>query len=229
MGYLIAINKPAGITSHDVIDHLRLITGEKRIGHAGTLDPMATGVLVVGIGRTATRRLAHAEASIKEYKAVIRMDGSSDTLDADGRIRQLENLLIPTESRIDETLGIFVGTITQIPPRFSAIKVHGMTAHKRARSQEHFSLAAREVLIYSIRKVHYKWPLVTIKVQTGPGVYIRSLARDVGTGLGVGGYLTQLRRTRVGNFFYSDCFSLDSFQSWWKDLTDVGIKIHEAK
>ncbi|MBI5077557.1 tRNA pseudouridine(55) synthase TruB [Candidatus Falkowbacteria bacterium] len=223
MSRIIVINKPKGPTSHDIIDAIRKITGEQRIGHAGTLDPLASGVLVVGIGREATRQLGLIVKKEKEYLATIKLgeysstddeEGEkinvvgtalelSDRLDAEGTLSP--NPLLGKEEVIETALSAFVGEVYQRPPPFSAIKIKGVPAYKLARrgvgnAYMRSVLAPRKVLIKSIELLEYAWPILKIRVVCGPGVYIRSLARDIGETLGVGGYLKELERTRVGDF-----------------------------
>lgn len=208
---IFAVYKPSGPTSHDVIAILRRATGIQRIGHAGTLDPAARGVLVVGIGREATRQLNHVVKKEKEYLATITLGMESTTDDAEGELRQHEVSKIPTELIVGGALQRFVGTIRQVPPQYSAVKVSGKPAHRRMRRGEQVQLAVRSVIIKEIELVTYQWPRVTIRLITGPGVYIRSIARDLGQALGVGGYLTNLERTRVGEFTAGHAVPLEQF------------------
>lgn len=197
----VAVYKPKGITSHDVINTLRHITGERRIGHAGTLDPLASGVLVVGIGREATRKLGEIVAKEKEYVATVRLGTESVTDDEEGDKRIINSQFsIINLSTISDQLSNFRGKILQTPPVYSAVKVSGKAAYKRARKGEVVKLKPREAEIKEIEILKYRWPDLTFRVVTGPGVYIRSLARDLGRALGTGGYLADLERTRVGEF-----------------------------
>lgn len=198
---IFAVYKPKGPTSHDMIDRLRRETGEKRIGHAGTLDPLASGVLVVGIGREATRKLAFEVKKEKEYLAEIKFGETSVTDDEEGeKTIWPKPINIPDKNLIEETLRLFVGVIKQMPPVYSALKIKGTSAYKLARQGKEVKLAERQVEIKQIELLDYTWPFLKIKVICGPGVYIRSLARDIGAKLGVGGYLSALERTRVGDF-----------------------------
>lgn len=200
MESIFAVNKPKGITSHDVIDILRRETGERRIGHAGTLDPLAEGVLVVAVGRDATKQLATIVAKEKEYIAKVHFGASSTTDDNEGEKTNYLVQHIPTIEEVIQALSEFNGEFLQVPPAFSAIKVGGEALYKSARRGERVVPKPRTICIKEIEVESYKWPLLTIRVVTGPGVYIRSLARDIGKKLGVGGYLDSLVRTRVGNF-----------------------------
>lgn len=202
---IIPIYKPSGMTSHDVIAKLRRQTGEQRIGHAGTLDPLASGVLVVGIGREATKRLSEFQAQEKEYHAVIRLGATSTTDDAEGDITPRSVATPPTQQQIEQVLPQFIGTIQQAPPQHSAVHVRGKRAHERARAGEHMNLGTRTVTIHSIDIIAYRYPDLSVKVVCESGVYIRSLARDIGAVLGTGGYITALQRTRVGEFTCVGC------------------------
>lgn len=216
MNKIIGIYKEKGPTSHDVIDRLRRITGIKKIGHAGTLDPLAEGVLVVGIGREATKQLGKEVKKEKEYSATIKMGGTSTTDDEEGDKTVKKVKSIPTKKQIQDATKLFEGNIKQIPPIFSAVKVGGKEAYKMARKGKVVELGPRDVEIKKVELIDYRWPLLTIKVITGPGVYIRSLARDIGEKLGVGGYLKQLKRTRVGEFSESNALTLVQFEKQYR-------------
>jgi tRNA pseudouridine55 synthase len=197
---IIAVIKPKGPTSFDVISGLRKLTGIKKIGHAGTLDPLASGVLVVGIGREATRRLSEAVETEKEYLATVRFGIESTTDDEAGEKTKIIFKKKPTSQEVEKNLAKFRGKILQQPPIFSAIKIKGERAYKMARRGETPKLKKREVEVREIKIIKYKWPVLKIKVVSGPGFYVRSLARDLGKKLKVGGYLADLERTRVGQF-----------------------------
>ena len=193
--------KPKGPTSHDIINQLRKITGIRKIGHAGTLDPLARGVLVVGIGQEATRELGKIVKDEKEYVAVVRLGMESTTDDEEGNKKQIAiTTAIPGIEGIKKEIQQFIGKIQQTPPAYSAVKIKGKEAYKRARKGEVLKIKSREVEIKEIEIVKYGWPDLTLRVVTGPGVYIRALARDLGRALGTGGYLADLERTRVGEF-----------------------------
>jgi len=197
---IIAVYKPVGMTSHDVVNVIRRMTGERRVGHAGTLDPLASGVLVVGIGREATRKLGEVVKKEKEYLATVRLGAFSTTDDEEGEKTEIAVSQKPSRRDVKKLLAGFVGIISQVPPRFSALKLGGKAAYKLARAGKEVSLAARKVEIKEIEFVSYRFPLIKLRVVTGPGVYIRSLARDIGEKLETGGYLAALERTRVGDF-----------------------------
>lgn len=194
------IYKPIGPTSHDIINTVRRLSGVKRVGHAGTLDPFASGVLVVAIGREYTKQLSSIVENEKLYNATLDLSARSTTDDLTGILSPLSKLVPPSLERIQQTLCDFVGVIEQTPPIYSAIKVRGKPAHRRVRNGESVTLFPRKVEILSINIVSYSWPNLFLKIHTKKGVYIRAIARDIGNKLGVGGYLTALERIQVGQF-----------------------------
>lgn len=212
MKNIYAFYKPKGPTSHDIINQLRRITGVKRIGHAGTLDPLASGVLVVGITREGTRELSKYIGCDKEYIATIRFGETSETDDAEGKKQLTDNNKQITKIQIKNILKQFIGKIKQVPPVYSSVKVQGKPAHRRVRAGQKIILGARDVEIYSIKILSYKYPYLKIKVVCSSGTYIRSLARDIGQKLKVGAYLSDLERTRVGDFKIENCCDVDNFQ-----------------
>jgi tRNA pseudouridine55 synthase len=206
-GGLVVVDKPAGLTSHDVVARVRRLAGTKRVGHAGTLDPMATGVLLVGIGR-ATRLLGHLALHDKDYVATIRLGQTTSSDDAEGEVVASASAAQLTPDAIAQAVAGFVGEIKQRPPAVSAIKVDGKRAYARARAGEDVVLAARPVVVSRFDVIAVR-PVdgadaalldVDVEVTCSTGTYIRALARDVGEILGVGGHLSALRRTRVGAF-----------------------------
>ena len=205
---LLNINKPKGITSHDVVDEVRKITGEKRVGHAGTLDPFATGVLVVGVGREDTKKLGVLTKNTKkEYIATLELGKTSTTGDPEGIIHTISSPILINELFIDhisKTLKGFQGKIQQTPPSYSAIKVKGVPAYKFARKGKEVKLSPRRVMIQELDLLEYNPPFLKIRVVCGAGTYIRSLAQDIGEKLGTGAYLTELERTRIGDFKIED-------------------------
>jgi tRNA pseudouridine55 synthase len=194
------VYKPKGPTSHDIINRLREETGVKKIGHAGTLDPLASGVLVVGIGREATKKLATIVKKEKEYLAVIKLGETSTTDDEEGEKKKIPISKRPNYKTIEEAVKKFVGEILQTPPVYSAVKIKGQESYKLARRGQKPVLKPRSVEVKEIRILKYQWPYLKLKVVTGPGVYIRALARDIGQELKTGGYLAELERARVGDF-----------------------------
>jgi len=200
---LVIVDKPGGITSHDVVARIRRLAGTRRVGHAGTLDPMATGVLVIGVEK-ATRLLGHLALADKEYTATIRLGQATDTDDADGQIIAQTSAAGVTREAIEAGAAALTGEIEQIPPGFSAIKVAGKRAYKMAREGAAPQLAPRTVTVSSfvVGDVRRAADVLDadVRVTCTSGTYIRALARDLGTALGVGGHLTALRRTRVGPY-----------------------------
>ena len=200
---LLIIDKPAGWTSHDVVAKLRRLTGTKRVGHAGTLDPLATGVLVVGVGK-ATRLLGHLTLAEKEYQATIRLGQATDTCDAEGSVTGGAPATGVTLAAVRAAAQQLTGEIQQIPPAISAIKVDGARAHRLARAGGAPVLAARPVTVrsFSVMTERRTGDLldVDVAVTCSSGTYIRALARDLGDALGVGGHVTVLRRTRAGAY-----------------------------
>jgi tRNA pseudouridine55 synthase len=206
MSGLVIVDKPAGWTSHDVVGKLRRLAGTRRVGHAGTLDPMATGVLVLGLDK-ATRILGHLALTEKAYDAVIRLGQSTNTDDAEGEVTATAadaDVAAVTEDALRAAVGGLTGPIDQVPPQVSAIKVDGRRAYKRVRDGEELALRPRPVTVYDFAVGdlwHHDGLLdVTATVTCSSGTYIRALARDLGSALGVGGHLIRLRRTRVGPY-----------------------------
>jgi tRNA pseudouridine55 synthase len=200
MNGLLVIDKPTGLTSRDVVNRVQKWFPRKtKIGHTGTLDPLATGVLVVCVG-AATRLADYVQAMGKTYVSRFRLGSTSTTDDADGSIAETPNAIPPTREQIDTALSSFVGTIEQVPPSFSALKVEGRRAHDLARRGAEVPLTARTVRIDAIRVLAYDWPCLDVEIDCGKGTYIRAIARDLGARLGVGGLVQTLRRTRVGPF-----------------------------
>ncbi|AWB81724.1 tRNA pseudouridine(55) synthase TruB [Corynebacterium yudongzhengii] len=212
---LIVVDKPAGMTSHDVVGRLRRIMGTRKVGHAGTLDPMATGVLVAGINR-GTKFLTHLVASTKAYAATICLGAATTTDDAEGDVLSTGDTTGITDAAIAREVSGLTGTIMQKPAAVSAIKIDGKRAYERVRAGENVEIPAREVEItrfdiHALRRTPEGID-VDVSVACSSGTYIRSLARDLGEALGVGGHLTALRRTEVGPFTLADASSLDELQ-----------------
>jgi tRNA pseudouridine55 synthase len=210
---LAIVDKPADWTSHDVVARMRRLAGTRKVGHAGTLDPMATGVLVVGVG-AATRLLHHLVLTDKAYTATIRLGQATSTDDAQGEITSTASAAGVTDEAVRAALRPLTGEITQVPSTVSAIKVAGRRAYERVRAGEDVELAARPVTVSRLDAVGSARPDphlldVTVEVECSSGTYVRALARDAGAALGVGGHLTALRRTRVGPFTLADARSLD--------------------
>jgi len=203
------VNKPAGPTSFAVVAGVRRRAGRKiKVGHAGTLDPFARGVLVICLG-PATRLASYVQAAPKRYLATITLGATSATDDVEGPITPNPKAEPPAEPVVRNAAGRFVGPIQQVPPAFSAVHVDGRRAYKLARKGRTPDLPARGVTVHAIDVVRYAWPLLEIDVRCGSGTYIRSLARDVGAALGVGGYCSSLTRTEVGPFTLAHAVDLD--------------------
>lgn len=196
---LVVVDKSPGMTSHDVVSRVRRLAGTRKVGHAGTLDPMATGVLVLGVDR-ATRLLGHLMLTEKAYDATVRLGVGTTTDDAEGEVTSTSATdgLDPDDVRTE--LARFVGEIEQVPTAVSAIKVDGKRAYARVRDGEQVELKARPVTIHELVVHDVSLPDVRISVRCSSGTYIRAIARDLGAALGVGGHLTALRRTAVGPF-----------------------------
>jgi tRNA pseudouridine55 synthase len=213
MNGLLVVDKPGGMTSRDVVNRIQKWFPKKtKIGHTGTLDPLATGVLVVCIG-AATRLADYVQAMGKSYRTRILLGQCSDTDDADGTLTPVANIanIAPvSEVAIRAALHPFIGAISQMPPAYSALKVAGQRAHELARSGENVPLAARTVQVRRIDLTGYSWPFVDLEIDCGKGTYIRSIARDLGQSLGVGGLVQTLRRTQVGPFTAEQGLSLDA-------------------
>lgn len=227
---VLVVNKSGGFTSMDVcaIVRSRLKRGgapkRVKVGHAGTLDPMATGVLVVMVGK-ATRMSDAMMLGEKEYLAEVDLSRRSDTDDAEGNVSEVVlEREVPTHEEVGGALAGFVGEIMQRPPAFSALKVGGRKSYDLARAGKAVELAARPVMIHEARLEAYAWPLARVWVRCGKGTYIRSLARDLGAGLGVGGMLTALQRTRVGAWTLAMSATLDELPQTLlqEHLTSVG-------
>jgi len=209
---VVVVDKPAGWTSHDVVARMRWLAGTRKVGHAGTLDPMATGVLVVGIGR-ATRLLTYIVGADKEYTATIRLGVSTTTDDAEGETLAVTDASGVTAQAIAAGVAALTGDIQQVPSAVSAIKVDGQRAYARVRAGEDVELAARPVTVsrFEVHDVRAVDGVVDIDVTVvvTSGTYVRALARDLGARLGVGGHLTALRRTRVGGYRLDVARTLD--------------------
>lgn len=220
---LIVVDKPGGMTSHDVVARIRRFARTRRVGHGGTLDPMATGVLVIGVGR-ATRLLTYVIGAGKRYTATIRLGQSTITDDAEGDVVTTTSASGLTDERVYAGLTPLIGEIDQVPSAVSAIKVDGQRAYKRVRDGESVILAARRVTISRLDLLDLRRPTpelldLDVDVACSSGTYIRAIARDLGATLGVGGHLTALRRTAVGGFSLAEAVTLDELAE--RDPADV--------
>jgi tRNA pseudouridine55 synthase len=205
---LIVIDKPVGPTSHDVVSRVRRLAGLRRVGHAGTLDPLASGVLLVCVGRT-TRLVEYLVGLDKVYETTIRLGQTTTTYDAEGEVTA-ERPVSLSEAEIVAALDGFRGIIRQRVPPYSAVKQGGQPLYKRARRGEALELPQREVTIHALELLAYEPPLLSLRVACSSGTYIRSLAHDLGEALGCGGHVTALRRTAVGRFTLAEAEALDA-------------------
>lgn len=210
-GFVI-IDKPAGITSHDVVAKLRKTLGTKQVGHAGTLDPMATGVLVLGVNK-ATKFLQYITQGRKAYQAQIRLGQVTTSDDAQGEITSTSDTSNVSDQEIRDFLATQIGSIMQVPTKVSAIKINGQRAYDLVREGKEVDIPARQIDIYKLDVIeikHGEFLDIEISVECSAGTYIRSIARDLGSSLGVGGHLISLRRGLVAPFLLSDCSAIES-------------------
>jgi tRNA pseudouridine55 synthase len=209
---LVVVDKPGGMTSHDVVARVRRLAGTRKVGHAGTLDPMATGVLVLGVER-ATRLLGHLMLTEKAYDATVRLGVATTTDDAEGEVTTAVSAAGLQEAAVRAAASAFVGTIEQVPSAVSAVKVDGKRAYARVRAGQDVVLDPRTVTVHElvVQDVRFADDTVDVdvSVRCSSGTYIRAIARDLGAALGVGGHLTQLRRTAVGPYALEDARTLD--------------------
>ncbi|MBQ5889119.1 MAG: tRNA pseudouridine(55) synthase TruB [Bacteroidaceae bacterium] len=218
-GEIIPINKPYTWTSFQIVNKVRYHLSRKygikrfKVGHAGTLDPLASGVLLLCTGK-ATKRIEELQSHTKEYEAEIMSGATTPSFDMEHPVDATYPYEHITREMVEETLKQFVGEIAQRPPLFSACKVDGKRAYDLARKGSDMQLEPKQIRIDSIELLECELPKIRIRVVCGKGTYIRSLARDIGTALGSGGYLTDLVRTRIGDYKLSDCITLESFQEW---------------
>lgn len=220
---VLVVDKPVGLTSHDVVQIIRRGTGIRRAGHTGTLDPRASGVLVILVG-PAVRLSEYVSASDKRYQATIRLGSSTDTYDSEGMITNSSPVGDISEEQFDEILQQFVGEMEQVPPPYSAIKVKGRKAYEMAREGEEVDLEPRIINVYSLEVLEWAPPEAVIDVYCSSGTYVRSLANDLGRALGTGAHLVGLRRTKSGRFTLRDAVPLRRLQeafdagNWYKYL-----------
>ena len=215
---ILNIDKPTGMTSHDVVGRIRRVAGLRRVGHAGTLDPLATGVLLVFLGKV-TRLVEYVIGQQKTYEATVRLGQSTNTYDAEGEIVAELPFHLITAEQISNALAPFRGTIQQYAPIFSAIKKDGVPLYKRARRGEAVERPLREVTIYELTLLEWSAPFAKLRVTCSPGTYIRSLAHDLGENLGCGGHIADLRRTSIGDFPIAQAVPL-------ADLTPENVGAH---
>ncbi len=231
MDGLIVVDKPAGMTSHDVVARIRRLAKTRRVGHGGTLDPMATGVLIIGVNR-ATRLLTYVIGSGKSYTATIRLGQTTVTDDAEGDVTATVSTAGVTDEAVRAGLAAQTGEIEQVPSAVSAIKVNGQRAYKRVRDGEEVALAARKVTVSRLDVLAVRRPAgadfvdVDVDVTCSSGTYIRAIARDLGRTLGVGGHLTALRRTAVGDLTLAEAATLEELEGRAPDV--IGLPMAAA-
>lgn len=212
MNGIILLDKPAGISSAGAVNSVKRVLPRKtKIGHAGTLDPFATGLLVLLVGN-ATKRCEALMNQPKQYDATVRFGATTETDDPESRPQPVEGASPPTMGFVQEALKRFIGNIEQIPPVYSALKIAGKRACDRVRQGETVEIKPRIVRIHDIALLAYDWPDAKLRIDCGRGTYIRAIARDLGQILGVGAYLTELRRTRSGDFRVEDAVTIEKLQ-----------------
>ncbi|BCJ42386.1 tRNA pseudouridine synthase B [Actinoplanes ianthinogenes] len=220
------VDKPAGMTSHDVVARIRRLAGTRRVGHGGTLDPMATGVLIIGVNR-ATRLLTYVIGAAKSYTATIRLGESTVTDDAEGEVTATASVAAVRDEAIRAQLGTQVGEIDQVPSAVSAIKINGQRAYKRVRDGEAVEIPARRVTVHRLDVLDIRRPEgrdvidVDVDVSCSSGTYIRAIARDLGAALQVGGHLTALRRTAVGEMTLDVASTLEQLEERAPEVVDL--------
>jgi tRNA pseudouridine55 synthase len=223
---LVVVDKPGGMTSHDVVARVRRLARTRRVGHGGTLDPMATGVLVVAVGR-ATRMLTYVSGSDKSYLATVRLGQSTVTDDAEGEVVAVADVSGVTDEAIRAGLAVLTGEIDQVPSAVSAIKIDGRRAYQRIRDGEQVVLPARRVTVSKLDLLAVRRTAgsvdIDIDVTCSSGTYIRALARDLGVALGVGGHLTALRRTAVGRFTLAEAVTLEELAARAPDVVTLPL------
>jgi len=215
-GLIVNVNKPGGITSFAVVQYIRRFIDVRKVGHAGTLDPFATGVLLICIGK-ATKQVSKLTELKKEYRGTMKLGNRTDTYDIDGRIIEEKEIPPITLSKLREIADDFTGNIEQVPPIFSAIKQGGIPLYKLARSGKTVELTPRQVKIYSFTILDYKNPFIDFQVICSSGTYIRSLANDFGNRLGCGAYLHSLIRTSIGTYTLDDAVPLNAIPEFLKN------------
>ncbi len=209
---LLNVNKPSGKTSRDVVNHIQQFVRPLKVGHAGTLDPLASGVLVVCVG-TATRLIEFVQQMPKQYRATFILGQRSDTEDIEGQIVVLDTPHQPTYDEVTATLPLFTGSIQQVPPKFSALSVGGRRAYQLARRNIPFELSPRQVTIHTLHLANYRYPELTLDIGCGSGTYIRSLGRDIANEMGTAAVMSSLERTSIGDFRVQDACEMNQLTS----------------
>ncbi|MCW2601643.1 MAG: tRNA pseudouridine synthase [Frankiales bacterium] len=213
---LVVVDKPAGWTSHDVVGRTRRLARTRKVGHAGTLDPMATGVLLLGIGK-ATRLLGHLALTDKEYDATIRLGATTVTDDAEGDVLEVRDAAGVTDEQLRAQVALLTGDLLQVPSSVSAVKVDGVRSYARVRAGQDVELKARAVTVSLFEILDRRGDDLDVRVRCTSGTYIRALARDLGSAVGVGGHLRALRRTRVGPFRLGAARTLEQLEKGFDD------------
>jgi len=209
---IILVHKPLHLTSHDVVDRIRKLLGTKKVGHFGTLDPLATGLLMIAVGK-ATRFFPFYLKTDKTYRGRIRMGFSTDTYDAEGKSTSPKSNAYPDKKRLKMSMNAFLGEIDQIPPLYSAKKFKGQPLYAYARQNKQIDAQPARVVIHSFQLLDYKPPHIDVNVRCSSGTYIRSLAHDLGQALGCGAHLSQLERTAIGSFSIDESYHLEDLKS----------------
>lgn len=209
---LILVHKPKGMTSHDIVIRIRKILGQKKIGHFGTLDPLATGLLIVAVGK-ATRLFPYYLPSAKTYQGRIRLGFATDTYDSEGKSISKESKNYPDKKVLLDNMKKFLGEIQQVPPPYSAKKYKGEALYKRVRGKKEYYLRPQKVVIHFFHLNNYSPPFVDFDVKCSSGTYIRSIAHDLGLNLGCGAHLNQLIRTEIGEFCLTESFTLEEIDN----------------
>lgn len=227
MDGILVIDKPAGLTSHDVVNKVRRLISSKKVGHAGTLDPFATGVLVLGFNQ-GTKALNFLKEDDKEYEATLRLGIETDTLDRDGRILRETPCPDIGDGDMEKILASFIGKQSQLPPKFSAIKKDGVPLYKLARKGVDVEVSPREIEIYGMTIIRLEMPDVSFRVRCSSGTYVRSLARDIGIKAGCGAYLESLRRIRSGRFGIEKAIPMERLKGMGEGWCEAAIGLREA-
>lgn len=220
LGGFLLLDKPGGPTSHDMVYCLRRITGIKKIGHAGTLDPLASGLLIMAISRAATKQIDSLAKQDKVYESIFQLGGTSDTEDRLGQIETRTVEQAPDIEEIQRALDSFIGQIEQIPPMYSAKKIAGKKLYELARKGQIIERQPSLITIHKIDLTEYAWPLLKLTIHCSTGTYIRSIARDLGEKLGCGAYLAELRRTKIGDYSVTKAVNPDELtaENWTEYL-----------
>lgn len=206
-GFLL-VDKPVGPTSHDVVDLVRRATGLRQVGHAGTLDPFASGLLIVAVGK-ATKGISQFVGHDKTYEAELRLGAASDTMDRTGKITETPNAAPVSPTEVETALTKFRGQQMQTPPMYSAKKIGGQKLYELARRGETVERPPVQITVHELELVDYAWPVLKLRCRVSSGTYVRVLGHDLGQALGVGAYLENLRRTAIGEFKVEDALTAD--------------------